>query len=168
MAINRRVSPWRKFNASFWLLPAWFAPHYKLRVFFHRLRGVKIGKSVFIGYYCTLDNVHPEMITLEDYSFVGANSVIISHDDYGPAAMDTEESSLRPVVVKRGAGIGIGSFVAPGVTIGVRSVVGAYSYVDKDVPDCTLCVLPRKKFKVLLPARRDMVSSDGFTLKKQN
>lgn len=161
MAINRHVSLWRKFNASFWLLPAWFAPHYKLRVFFHRLRGVKIGKGVFIGYYCTLDNVHPEMITLEDYSFVGANSVIISHDDYGPAAMGGGESNIRPVVVKRRAGIGIGTFVAPGVTIGVGAVVGAYSYIDKNIPDCTLCIRPRKKFSVLLPARRDKITNEN-------
>ena len=28
------------------MLPAWFAPHTRLRVFFHRLRGAKIGNNV--------------------------------------------------------------------------------------------------------------------------
>lgn len=152
--MNRKVTLYRKLMATIWLLPAWFAPHYKLRVFFHKLRGVHIGRKVFVGYYVTLDNVHPEMITLEDLSFVGANSVIISHDDYGPTAMGLQESNLRPVVIGKAAGVGIGSFICPGVHIGQYSMVGAHSFVDRDVPEYTMCILPRKRLKVKLPARR--------------
>lgn len=151
--MNRHVTWWRKFNATFWLLPAWFAPHYKLRVMFHRWRGVRIGKNVFIGYYCTLDNVHPECITLEDNVSVGANSVVISHDDYGVGSMGVYESSMKPVLFKRNSAVGIGTFVMPGVTLGENAVVGAYSFVSRNVPPNTLCVIPRKPFRVEIEPR---------------
>lgn len=143
-----KVSLWRKVNATIWLLPAWFAPHYKLRAMFHRWRGVKMKGKVFIGYYCTLDNVHPEMITLEDGVFVGANSVILTHDNYGPRALGEKVSEPKPVVMKRGSGIGIGTLVRPGVTIGENSTVGAHSFVQKDVPPNVMCVLPRKELTI--------------------
>lgn len=153
MDMNRHVSLWRKINATIWMFPAWFAPHYKLRILFHRFRGVKIGKGCFVGYYCTLDNVHPEMITMEDGSSIGANSVVISHDDYGPCALGISESNIKPVVLRKGASVGIGVFIAPGVEIGEKAVVGAYSYISRNVPANTLCVTPRKPFKVELPER---------------
>lgn len=143
-----KVSLWRKINATIWLFPAWFAPHFKLRAMFHRWRGVKMHGRVFIGYYCTLDNVHPEMITLEDGVFVGANSVILTHDNYGPRALGTSVSEPKPVHLKKGAGIGIGTLVQPGVTIGENSTVGAHSVVSKDIPDNVMCVLPRKEMFV--------------------
>ena len=151
--INRHVSWWRKFNATFWMFPAWFAPHYKLRIFFHRLRGVKIGKNCFIGYYCWLDNVHPECITLDDYVSIGANSVVLSHDDYCSVAANEYESNLKPVHFERYASIGIGTFVMPGVTLHENAVVGAYSFVNRDVPPNTLCVMPRRPFKTSIPPK---------------
>lgn len=155
---QRHVSLWRKINAVIWLWPAWFAPHYKLRVFFHRLRGVNIvGKNVFIGYYCTLDNVHPEYIMIEDNVAIGANSVVISHDDYSGIALNDFESSIKPVVFKKFSAVGIGCMIMPGVTLGENSVVGAFSYVNKDVPANTLCVMPRKPVKIELPPRSEAV-----------
>jgi acetyltransferase-like isoleucine patch superfamily enzyme len=35
----------------------------------HRMRGVKIGKDVFIGDNVHLDLLHPELITIEDNGF---------------------------------------------------------------------------------------------------
>lgn len=162
-----KVSLWRKINATIWLLPAWFAPHYKLRAMFHRWRGVKMHGKVFVGYYCTLDNVHPEMITLEDGVFVGANSVILTHDNYGPRALGTAVSEPKPVHLKKGAGIGIGTLVQPGVTIGENSTVGAHSVVSKDIPDNVMCVLPRKemfvsKVKVEVGSSPTVSSIAGF------
>ena len=153
---NRHVSLWRKLMATLWLLPAWFAPHYKLRVMFHKWRGVNIvGKRVFIGYYCTLDNVHPEQITIEDDVAIGANSVVISHDDYSGWALNDCESSIKPVLFKRCSAIGIGTMVMPGVTLGENAVVGAYSYVNRNVPANTLCVMPRKPFSIELPPKEE-------------
>jgi hypothetical protein len=37
-------------------------PVNNLRVLFHKLRGVNIGKKIFIGLKCTLDHVYQEYI----------------------------------------------------------------------------------------------------------
>lgn len=70
--------------------------------------GVKMQGKVFVGCYCTLDNVHPEMITLEDGVFVWANSVILTHDNYDPRALGTAVSEPKPVHLKKKApGLGL-------------------------------------------------------------
>ena len=150
---DNKVVWWRKLNAVLWLIPAWFSPHYKLRVFFHRLRGVKIGRHVFIGYYCTLDNVHPEFITLEDNVSIAANCVVLAHDDFSGFARNDYESNIKPVLFKRYASIGIGTIVMPGVTLHENAVAGAYSFVNRDIPANTLCVMPRKAFSVKIPPK---------------
>ena len=43
------------------LRPTCFAPHTKVRIFFHRLRGVKIGKGCEVGYFVIMGNVHPDV-----------------------------------------------------------------------------------------------------------
>ena len=123
----------RMFGVLF-LLPAWFAPHTKLRIFFHRLRGVKIGKRCEIGYYVIMGNVHPEMITIEDDAVVTANCTLLEHDNAYYYTGRGEVYS-KPVVVKKRAFLGIGCVVYPGVTIGECAIVGAMSIVKHDVPD---------------------------------
>ena len=39
------------------------------------------------------------------------------------------------VHIKRNAFVGINTVIMPGVTIGVNSIVGAQSFVNKDIPD---------------------------------
>lgn len=139
-----KVSWLRKINATLWMFLAWFAPLNCLRVFFHRLRGVKIGKGVFIGWYCIFDNVHPELITIEDNVAVAANSVILTHEDYMPTALGLSQSVIKPVRIKKGAKLAINVMVLPGVTIGENALIGANIVVSKDVPDNTLVVDSRK------------------------
>jgi acetyltransferase-like isoleucine patch superfamily enzyme len=121
----------RIFSVMF-LLPAWFAPHKSLRVFFHRLRGVKIGKNVEIGYSCLLDNVHPNLITIEDGAVVTAGTVILAHDN---AFFYTGRGPVKygPVVIKKNAFIGINSLIMPNVIVGEKAIVGANSVVVRDV-----------------------------------
>lgn len=128
-----RGSFWRRALGVFFLIPAWFAPHTKLRIFFHRLRGVKIGKGCEIGYFVIMGNVHPEMITIEDGAVVTAHCTLLEHDN---AYYYTDRGTVfsKPVIVKRKAFLGIGCVVFPGVTIGERAIVGAMSLVKKDVP----------------------------------
>jgi len=44
----------------------------------------------------------------------------------------------RPIRIGRGAWIGAGSIILPGVTIGERRVVGAGSVVTRDVPQLSV------------------------------
>ena len=129
-----RGSFWRRAFGVLFLLPAWFAPHTKLRIFFHRARGVKIGKGCEIGYFVIMGNVHPEMIIIEDGAVVTAHCTLLEHDN---ARYYTGIGNVvsKPVLVKEKAFVGISSVVFPGVTIGRHAIVGAMSLVKDDIPD---------------------------------
>lgn len=122
-----------RFISILFLLPSWFSPHTKLRVFFHKLRGVNIGKNVEIGYFCILGNVHPKLITIEDNVVITAKVVLLEHDNsyYYTRGLDVK---IGPVVLKKFSFIGINTVVLPNVTIGERSIVGPNSVVLKDIP----------------------------------
>ena len=127
----------KRLLSTVFLLPAWFAPHSRLRVIFHRLRGVKIGKGVEIGYFCTLDNVHPDLVTIEDGVVIVLGSILLAHDN---AYHYTYGAKVKcgPVVVKKEAFIGAGVVVMPNVTVGERAIVGANSVVIRDIPSDTI------------------------------
>ncbi len=119
------------------LMPSWFAPHSKLRVLFHKLRGVKIGKDVEIGYFCILGNIHPQMVIIEDSAVISAGAVLLEHDY---SHYYTIGGSVRkgPVLIKKKAFIGIYAVILPGVTIGEQSIVSANSLVVRNVPSNTV------------------------------
>ncbi len=54
--------------------------------------------------------------------------------------IDQGSEKSKDVVIKKGAWVGAGSTILPGVTIGKYAVVGAGSVVTKDIPDQTLAV----------------------------
>lgn len=65
-------------------------------------------------------------VTLEDEVQIGSHCAI-----YSVSTIDGKEG---PVVLKRNCRIGSHCVVMPGVTIGENAVVGACSFVTKDVP----------------------------------
>ncbi len=117
----------------------------------HRLRGVKIGKYVEIQRDIIIDEMHPKLITIEDYVGIAAKVVIMAHARYGPYLRDyVGNDVLKPVKIKKGAFIGIGAIILPGVTIGEGSIVGAGAVVTKNVPDHVVVVgVPAKVIKKL-------------------
>jgi acetyltransferase-like isoleucine patch superfamily enzyme len=105
------------------------------RIKFHRARGIVIGKNVLIGYQVTLDHSYPEFITIEDDVSLAGNNYLLAHSNPYPHFRNVFESYAAPVVIKKGAWIGIGAIILPGVTIGEYSVIAAGSVVSKSVPD---------------------------------
>ncbi len=101
-----------------------------LRPFLHRLRGVHLGRNVFIGDDVYLENEYPACVEIEDDVEIGLRSVIIAHLR-GPGK----------VVVRRGAWIGaccvISSAKGRVLTIGEGAVVGAGSIITSDVAPFT-------------------------------
>lgn len=70
-------------------------------------------------------------VTLEDDVFVGPNAVFTNDK--------TPRSGVRPhtfaqTLVRRGASIGGGAVILPGVTIGEDAMIGAGAVVTSDVP----------------------------------
>lgn len=82
-------------------------------------------------------------ITLEDNVMVGAN-VSFTNDRY-PRSQNKDWEML-PTKVCRGASIGAGSVILPGVTIGEGAMIGAGSVVTKNVPAGELWIGNPAKF----------------------
>ena len=104
----------------------------------HRRRGVHIGKNVYLGMFCFLDNLHPEYIYIEDNASVNAGTMILTHFNPMKRYAPIFQAQMAPVLIKEGAIVAVRSTIMPGVCIGKNAVVSAGTIVDKDVPDCTL------------------------------
>ena len=89
---------------------------------------VKIGNNVTIK--CGVQIW--DGIEIEDDVFIGAN-VTFTNDKY-PKSKNPDWTLLRTKICK-GASIGAGSTILPGITIGTNAVVGAGSVVTKSIPD---------------------------------
>lgn len=89
---------------------------------------VKIGNNVTIK--CGVQIW--DGIEIEDDVFIGAN-VTFTNDKY-PKSKNPDWTLLKTKICK-GASIGAGSTILPGITIGRNAVVGAGSVVTKSIPD---------------------------------
>lgn len=92
-----------------------------------------IENDVIIGNNCTVKcGVQIwDGIELEDNVMIGSN-VTFTNDMY-PRAKNKDWKLLRTRICK-GATVGAGSTLLPGITIGENSMIGAGSVVTKDVP----------------------------------
>jgi acetyltransferase-like isoleucine patch superfamily enzyme len=104
-------------------------------------KGVYVDFGVSIGANSKLQNgvyvYHGA--TVEDGVFLGPG-VILTNDKL-PRAINPDGSlksdadwQVSPICIKRGASIGAGSVVLPGVTIGEFAMIGAGTVVTRDVP----------------------------------
>lgn len=110
-------------------------PFSTLRVFFYRyLIGYKIGKNVFIGMKCYLDDLEPKNTIIED-------NVTISYGCY--FALHGIGQSHSYIHLKKGSYIGMRATIisgTEGICIGKNSIIGAASLVNKSIPDNVVAV----------------------------
>lgn len=125
----------KKLKNYFLATLAYNCPINKLRVKFHRMRGVYIGEGVMIGFRCTLDHAFPEYIYLENYSALAGDVYIMTHSNPYKHFEGRLLSYVAPVIIREGAWIGVNATILPGVEIGRHSVVGAGAVVTESVPD---------------------------------
>ncbi len=146
-----------KYLFYLWFLKNWFlercasmAPVPTWRTSFHRWRGIKIGKNVYIGYDVIFDRIYPEQIIIEDYVEIGDRTIISAHQRGSMILRDKYKREIKPVTIKKGAWIMPGVIITPGVTIGEMSVIATGAVVNKDVPDLHLVAgVPAKVIKKL-------------------
>ena len=106
---------------------------------------VTIGKNVVVMNGCLM--MSAGTITIDDDVQIAANVQLISnnHDPY-----ERNVLTCKPVHICKGAWVGAGSTILPGITIGKHAIVGAASVVTKDVPDYAVAVgNPAKVIKYL-------------------
>lgn len=65
-------------------------------------------------------------VCIEDYVEIGSHCSIYSYS--------TIDNKNGRVVLKKNCKIGTHSVVMPGVTVGENSIIGAFSFVNKDIP----------------------------------
>ena len=128
---NRKSLARHAFNRFLHLLCRFGPGGATLRPFFHRMRGVRIGKNVWIGDDVYLDNEFPECVELEDGAMIELRSTILAHT-HGPGR----------VVIGKNAFIGAGAIVVTSanrtLVIGEGSVIMASSLVTGNVAPYTL------------------------------
>lgn len=109
------------------------------------LPGAQIGENVNICSHCFIENAVKignnvtikcgvqvwDGIELEDNVMIGSN-VTFTNDMY-PRAKNPDWKLLRTKICK-GATVGAGAVILPGITIGERAFIAAGSVVTKDVP----------------------------------
>lgn len=86
--------------------------------------GLKLGKYTDIGAF-TFINAKEGVVIEEDVQ-VGSHCSIYS--------VSTIDNKKGLVLLKKNCRIGSHSVVMPGITIGENSIVGAFSFVNKDIP----------------------------------
>jgi len=109
-----------------------------LRVFFHRLRGVTIGKGVFIGTDTLIDTSHPHLVSIGDRVVIGIRCIIIAHFDNVEFNYANRHQTNKSVHIEDDVFIGPGVIVMPNVKIGTGSVVMAGSVVTHSIPPHTM------------------------------
>jgi acetyltransferase-like isoleucine patch superfamily enzyme len=98
----------------------------------------KLGYKTDIGAFTYINAQHG--LIIEDFVQIGSHCSI-----YSISTIDNKEGQVK---LKKGCKIGSHSVIMPGVTVGENSIVGAFSFVNDDVPDNTVAVgIPAKVIK---------------------
>ena len=128
---NRKSVARRTLNRILHLLCRFGPGGYTLRPFLHRVRGVRIGKNVWIGDDVYLDNEWPECIELHDGAMLELRATVIAHTH-----------GAGKVIIGKNAFVGAGSMIVAAtkhtVVIGEGAVVMASSLVNSSVAPYTL------------------------------
>jgi len=115
-------------------------PFSGLRIRLYRMIGFKIGKNVFIGMKCYLDDLEPSNTSI-------GNNVTISYGCY--FSMHGKGQTRTHIEIKDGAYIGMRATLMAkkaGLVIGEKAIVGAGSVVVKHVlPNTTVVGVPAKE-----------------------
>ena len=102
--------------------------HEKYHFLIHYKDNLELGTNTDIGAFTYINAKYG--VKIEKNVQIGSHCSIYTH-----STIDDEKGK---VIIKENARIGTHSSVMPGVTIGKNTVVGAHSFVNKDIPDNTL------------------------------
>jgi acetyltransferase-like isoleucine patch superfamily enzyme len=130
---NKRFIKWKQptFDKNDTTQWNWMCQHHK---------NLKLGNSVDIGAFTYINA--KKGVTMGDYVQIGSHCSI-----YSISTIDNKEGNI---ILKKNCRVGTHSVVMPGVTIGENAVIGAFSFVNTDIPDNTLAYgIPAKKIRKL-------------------
>lgn len=100
--------------------------------------GFSLGDKTDVGAFTYIQAKYG--VVIEDDVQIGSHCSIYS--------ASTIDNKTGKVTLKKNCKIGTHSTVMPGVTIGENSIVGAFSFVNKDIPDNVVALgIPAKIIK---------------------
>lgn len=88
------------------------------------IKGLKLGQWTDIGAFTYINAKNG--VVIERQAQIGSHCSI-----YSVSTIDNKNGKVH---IKKGACLGSHSVVMPGVTIGANAIIGAFSFVNKDVP----------------------------------
>tara|TARA_B100000315_G_C14473925_1_gene539694 strand:- start:66 stop:461 length:396 start_codon:yes stop_codon:yes gene_type:complete len=119
--MNKRFKDWKypKFDKKGTTRWNWMCQYHE---------NLRLGKNTDIGAFTYINAKHG--VEIQEDVQLGSHCSI-----YSWSTIDNKEGK---VTIKRNARVGSHSLIMPGVTVGENAVVGAFSFVNKDVPDDTV------------------------------
>lgn len=109
-----------------------------LRPWLHRMRGVKVGRAVWISHFVYIDDLHPDGISIGENTTIGLRTTIFAHLYWGPLRPDHDGK----VTIGKNVFIGPHCVILPNVQIGDGAVIKAGTVVSRNVPPHTLWGTP--------------------------
>ena len=101
---------------------------------------LKLGYKTDIGAYTYINAKNG--VVIEDFVQIGSHCSIYS--------VSTIDVKIGQVVLKKNSRVGSHSIIMPGVTVGENSIIGAFSFVTKSIPNNVVAVgIPAKVTKKL-------------------
>jgi len=102
--------------------------------------GLKLGYKTDIGAFTYINAKNG--VIIEDFVQVGSHCSV-----YSESTIDNKAGQIK---LKKNCKIGSHSLIMPGVTVGENAVIGAFSFVNRNVPDNVVAVgVPIKIIKKL-------------------
>jgi len=108
---------------------------YRVRPWLHRLRGVRLGRNVWISQHVYLDELYPEAIAIGNHCTIGLRTSIIAHLHWGPRR---RANGFKEVVIEDEVFIGPHCLILPGVRVGRGSVIKGGTVLTHSVPPHSL------------------------------
>ena len=97
------------------------------------LGDVRVGKNTWIGPNVVLDGTAG--LEIGDYCSISAGVQIYTHNTVNwSTSLGVDSTETAPTKIGNGVYIGPNSVIQMGVTVEDKSVIGAMSFVNKDVP----------------------------------
>jgi len=105
-----------------------FAPSLRVKNFFYRALGARVGRGASVALGALFDVFFPDLIEVGENATIGYNTVVLTHEFL------QKEWRKGRVKIGKNAFVGANCTILPGVVIGDNAVVSAMSLVNRDVP----------------------------------
>lgn len=106
----------------------------------HHPNNLELGQKTDIGSFTYINAKFG--VEIQDFVQIGSHCSI-----YSESTIDAKQGKIT---IRRNSRVGSHSLIMPGITIGENSIIGAFSFVNKDIPSGVLAfgipIKIRKKF----------------------